>query len=404
MTNTSIKLSYCIAAEIVIAASITVLTALRMGSMISLLFASSFCVVASYMLSTCRRFYVNRTVALLITLCSVNVVANCFLRGGDISFDYLKKLIMFSTFVVLLDYAAHKNYSLSLGALKVIKILPVIAGTFLVLSYYFLGNTARMAGGVTLGFSNPNFAGMWLFHFFLYGCLFIIEGLQTNKMRLLYVPVLLVMLQLIVKTLTRSCLISIAFYFVLLVFGLRKHRMNRFVLFVVALFPMMYAIIYLKIVNTDWFQNLFSFMISVGKNLTSRVWIWNLSLDYFKNSPIFGDYYGISGGSGQSQLHNTHIDVLCSYGIVPLCLFIKVLFEKLTQVNRDAQSMYQYVALCAFCAVIIQGSFEAAVVSGAMGMNLLTVGFIALAYYGTDNGQREYLKNCNTLLAERMRL
>ena len=38
-----------------------------------------------------------------------------------------------------------------------------------------------------------------------------------------------------------------------------------------------------------------------------------------------------------------------------------------------------YCALCGFISVIVMGSFEAAVVAGAMGMNILTARLIILA-------------------------
>lgn len=85
-----------------------------------------------------------------------------------------------------------------------------------------------------------------------------------------------------------------------------------------------------------------------------------------------------------SQLHNTHLDVLCSYGIVPFLLFIKLLYKNIIQILRKANTFYKYAAFTSFCAVLIMGTFEAAVVSGSMGLNLLTVGFIVLGIADPD--------------------
>jgi len=121
------------------------------------------------------------------------------------------------------------------------------------------------------------------------------------------------------------------------------------------------------------------FMVSEGKNLTSRVRIWSRALNGFMKHPIFGNYSGLSRGTGQSQMHNTHIDVLASYGIIPFVFFLKILYDRVMQSSRKTTSMYQTAAFSAFCAVVVTGTFEAAMVAGAMGLNLLTVGLLLLA-------------------------
>ena len=107
-----------------------------------------------------------------------------------------------------------------------------------------------------------------------------------------------------------------------------------------------------------------------------------MAFDSFWQHPITGNYSGISGGSGASQMHNTHVDVLCSYGIFAAILFMQNLYQNMRSVNSCIKSSYQHAAFCAFAAIIIMGTFEAAVVAGAMGLNLLTVSLLVLAKYG----------------------
>ena len=107
--------------------------------------------------------------------------------------------------------------------------------------------------------------------------------------------------------------------------------------------------------------------------------MWDPAIKLLKSNFILGDYSGISNGTGMSQLHNTHLDVICSYGIVPFMLFLSLLNSVCKRVSNQSMEYSNYCALCGFISVIIMGSFEAAVVAGAMGMNILTAGLIILA-------------------------
>ena len=65
-------------------------------------------------------------------------------------------------------------------------------------------------------------------------------------------------------------------------------------------------------------------------------------------------------GTGMSQMHITHLDVLCSYGIIPFCLFIYILRSIALTINSSSKTLEQYVSLCAFLSVLLFGVFEAA--------------------------------------------
>ncbi len=378
----TVDLSPCVTIEVLIASLIAFFTALGNVAMVSNLFALSFIVIFGFALINVHNWCYGQSISLFITLCVLNTIINGLCENGYFSFNYFKKVIMFSAFLIFLNAAAREEFYVLYNAVRLIKIFPVLAGAFLVYSYSYMGNTGTFAGGITLGFVNPNFAGMWLLHFFLYGCLFVLEAVNGSKLRLLYFPVLIQLLKLLVLTRARSCFIGITAFFILLILGAWNKKTNRFVLLCIAIIPFVFVIIYLKIAYSAWFQQMFGFIISVGKSLTSRVEIWRYALERFWEHPITGNYSGISFGTGQSQMHNTHIDVLSSYGILAAILFVKNLYQNMVAVNDYTDSFYQYAAFCAFCAIIITGVFEAAVVSGAMGLNLLTVSFLVLAKNG----------------------
>ena len=51
---------------------------------------------------------------------------------------------------------------------------------------------------------------------------------------------------------------------------------------------------------------------------------------------------------------------------------------------RSSKSFFNYYAVCGYFAIIATGAFEAAVVAGAMGLNLLTAGIVLLANRPVD--------------------
>lgn len=379
MRNDSKIISNMFTLLIMISCAIAFFTVIKQYNVVSLLFAISFVVIFCRIFMLYKSCSMNIAFILLIGVTVVNVIINCLVNDGEFSVMYMRKLVMFLCFCFLQYYAAFSEYKFSPRTICLIEKIPVLVGVFFVVSYYLFGNTERIAGGIILGFSNPNFTGMWLFHFFLYGFYFMYNNLKKNKWCLLYIPFIVAIINLIIESLTRSCLISILIFAVLIFWtGILKRKINKIILFVIVFFPIIYMIIYMNVVNSEWFENMFSFVISEGKSLKSRLYIWSRSLKIFYKSPILGDYFGISSGTGQSQLHNTHLDILCSYGIVTLVLYIKLLFDVILKTYDNVKNISNNILFCAFCATIIQGSFEAAIVSGSMGLNYLTIGFLVL--------------------------
>lgn len=151
-----------------------------------------------------------------------------------------------------------------------------------------------------------------------------------------------------------------------------------FILLVVTV-PILLVAVYRYLLNAWWFQRIFSFLVSDGKGLDSRLAVWNPALESLKTHLILGNYSGISHGTGASQLHNTHLDVICSYGVIPFILFLYMIYSVCRKAAAQPMNVFNYYALCGFMSVIVMGSFEAAVVAGAMGMNILTAGLMILA-------------------------
>lgn len=368
-------LAKCLFIEVLIACIIGSATVLGVSNIVSPLFYFSFLVPLVYLYKYVREF--PQDTAFLSLCCILNVSINGMIYGGNLDFNYYKKVIMFLIFMSLIYHCTDLKKCRKL-LLDCIEILPVVVGGIFVIAYLYLGNTAVKGGGIVLGFPNPNTAGMWLFHLILYGVLFIFDS-SKSILRFLYIPVIAVMITMLELTRTRSCYVALLFLAVMLLLGVFRIKVNKRLSLIILLLPLIYALIYVKVVDTSWVQTKFSFLISEGKTLNARLGVWNESIASIKNHFILGNYSGISNGTGQSQMHNTHIDVLTSYGAVPFFLFIKILFGSTTKTIDRANSFYKYASLCAFYAVLIMGAFEAAMVAGSMGLNLLTVGLLVLA-------------------------
>lgn len=368
-------LSNCFLAEILIASVIGSATVLKITSIITPLFYISFFIPMVYLYRIARSF--SKELFFLIFLCVMNVTISGMIENGAFGLNYYKKVIMFSTFMFLVSFCTEVRHCRKI-LLNLLELLPVVTGFVFVVAYYYLGKKTFGRGGLSLGFSNPNTAGMWLLHLILYGILFVLDSTKP-KLRFLYIPVIVVMISMLELTRTRSCYIALVFFAIMVLLRVFHIKANKILCLIIIILPLVYAIIYLNIVDTDWFQAKFSFMASEGKPLDSRIGVWRGAFASIKEHFFLGDYSGISNGTGQSQLHNTHVDVLCSYGTIPFVLFLKLLYDRSAFTVENSDSFYKYVAFSAFCAVLIMGTFEAAMVAGSMGLNLLTVGLLVLA-------------------------
>ena len=378
-----IKFSFaeCAAIEIVLVSLIVIFTILRRSNLISICFALSFIVLLLYAIerATLKRYEVCPI--LLVTVAVVNVLINGLSSSeSNMGFDYFKKVIMFSAFILMLYFSSEDE--VTTRSIRIIEWAPVGCALLLVGSFFVLGNTSKYGGGITLGFSNPNFTGMWLLHFSVYTFLFIVKQKGKIILQLFSFGLFVLLIWLIIQTKARSCLIGLALFILLCVVGkISKAKIVRNKIFIAAIIlaPFILVIFYHYLLNAQWVQRAFASFVSAGKGLDSRLEVWDPAVKRLEHSFFLGDYSGISNGTGTSQLHNTHLDVICSYGLCPFLLFLWTLYTVCVKM-RDRISTYScYCALCGFLSIIIMGSFEAAVVAGAMGMNILTAGLLILA-------------------------
>lgn len=378
-----LSINIYIGIEMLLAMGILFATVFGMGDAVSLFFHVSFVVLVVAYLTFSSMKGVSVMLLLIVFCTALCVTLNCFIsEEAYLSFSYIKKmLIFFSTliyFCIAIDMRPSKNL------LKMVKLVPVLSGGLLILNYLF-GNVQKIGNAVSFGFHNPNFTAMWLLHLLLYAFIYIIQS-KNIFAKLFYVVLAVWMAYFIVLTKCRSMVAAFLVFLIMYLLGLKKknYRFKKGILFGFTILPIATVLIYLLVIDKTFINVLFRGIVSEGKGLDSRVIVWTEALSHFASNWLIGDYSGISDGLGVSQMHNTHLDVLASYGIVVFILFVKYMYDILKKANKRVTNRRNYIALCAFISILVGGCFEAAIFSGNTGLSFLTGGYLLMLNQGEE--------------------
>ena len=116
---------------------------------------------------TLYREVTNRDVMLagLILAAALNVFINAKMAGSNLSFSYIRKLLLFSTTLIFLQTVTKIRVVYRLE--QIILNANTLLAVFLVLEYYIQGSKAFILNGIithylTFHFTNPNLTGMFL--------------------------------------------------------------------------------------------------------------------------------------------------------------------------------------------------------------------------------------------------
>lgn len=325
----------------------------------------------------------------LFVLSVVLVFVNVSISGSVAGFNYYKKSIMYLTFILWLICSQSIVPNRSAVVLSIIIIIAIN------LSYlYFYDQGFNVYEGevlLTLNFPNPNQAGLFILNSIMYLAIPIFAGRDLGFTRkfcffliILFVPLVIETYQIMFQTGCRSSILALFFYCVLILLdillGERMMKIPNWLVLLIVTAPFILVFYYLAIAPNFALDTSFGIEVG-GKTSTSRIDTWAPIINNIDHYLLFGDYYGISNGTGVSQLHNTHIDVLASYGLIPFILFVVILFRVLSSTIKRAKTRLQRIAIYAFISCLVSGSFEASLVSGSAGMFLLTVGYLIVANY-----------------------
>lgn len=313
---------------------------------------------------------------LLLCLLLLGLIS-VLLGARTITFEYLKKYLIFSSTPILFYVISNTKFNKSIMSF----IYFIVFIESLLFIFYYFYNPSYYANGLTLNFSNPNALAMWLMHPVLFLAIFT-YFFRNSFVRIINMVMIAFLLQMIIETRTRSVFIALlAFVILFLLIQFNGNiKIGTPMIIFFALYPLGFAFVYLTIVYSPWIQNLFGFLVSTGKNLDSRVAIWNQALHMLKNSILFGNYYDISiSGLTWSQLHNSHLDILATFGIFVFSLFFVLILTVIKKIAIGAKSRIQKTAIMAFFAVLVMSSAEAALVSGSMGLYVFSCTFLIVA-------------------------
>lgn len=320
-----------------------------------------------------------------ILIASVVLVFVNVTISGFGNFNYYKKAIMYISTLMLMVCSI--KYHINKKTVFFVELINFLIAVIYLLTYKQGFNDFEGEVLLTLNFSNPNLAGMFLLNTLLYIIIPVSIIHKSTKfstlilLLVIIVPLFLSLNGLLVLTGCRSVLIAIAVFLGLTLFDFLfadKFRLKKWMMSFIAAAPFIFVFIYIVFASSITFDVSFG-LENAGKTALTRMKIWlPIVSDFFHYLP-FGDYYGISNGTGFSQLHNTHLDIFASYGIIPLILYVVLLSKVLWQSYRNATSRFQRVSLYAFIACIVVGTFEASFVAGSGGLFILTNGFVLLA-------------------------
>lgn len=105
------------------------------------------------------------------------------------------------------------------------------------------------------------------------------------------------------------------------------------------------------------------------------------ALNHVAQSPIIGAYSQISGGTGTGHMHNTHLDMVASYGIPVMVLMCVLLQKYLHQDGKIYTNKNDFIYILGFACSIMLGIGEAALFSGGIGIYVFIGAFLMMTNY-----------------------
>ncbi len=381
MTNfnkTKEKLNLFVIIENLICAGIIFTTCTGNASITSLIFALSFLVLLFEFI----RVFLNKQMQLLerilfiiITVAGINVIINSLFTTKNINFEYFKCYFIFSSTIMLFGLSI--GIKLNRRTCNWVFFIQILICLIYIYTYNFVPNlnTNLIMSGLTLNFSNPNLTGMFLLQSVLFMSIGVLYFKRTI-LKLICGALLLIMIKYTLETGARNAIIAYSLFLVISIiyFLKRDFKMPKWFSVFLNCVPLIFVPLYLGTIdfinNSGWFD----FLISEGKNLNSRVNVWNMFFDRFDNSWIIGNYANCMGNA-----HNAHLVLLFSYGV--FVLILTLVFNSLITIkmSKNITNRFQGFGLAAFFATVFMGIGEGSLYSGGVGLYIFPAIFIMLA-------------------------
>ena len=373
--------------QMFLAALMVVAQTLGLDGLTSYVFLGTFPLTVLLWLRTIRQRITGLDVLMVLTvaLAALSVMINASLTGTGLGFGYIKKLIIFAVTILFLQ-AAHR-LQIKSDVVRFLNRMVDLLVVYLIIIYFYLNIrmfliNGRISAYLTFNMNNPNLTALFL------SCLYMLELYRLFSperwfFKLLHIVMAMFIAFFVFQTQSRNCLIVLLLFTAVcarMIFkGRGKMKVGSLGAGITAVFPALFIGVYFLMLNVPSLQKVFDFLVSEGKGLDSRLLIWEPALEELTHSPIVGAYSQISNGTGVSQMHNTHLDVACSYGIPVLILVCVLLWHYLHQGGRCYKNKSGYIYMLSFACAIIMGIGEAALFSGGLGLYVFVGSFLLLA-------------------------
>lgn len=374
------KLNIFILIECLICAGVVFFTCIKINSNItSLIFTFSFILLlgfsAKYFISSKEYTNLDLLMIVIILVSVINIMLNCLITNNRLNFESIKPFFIYISTIIFFRFTL--DIKVNKRTCNYIFIIQMIIAFMYVYAYKFVPQSAEglQFDALSLNFSNPNLAGMFLLQSLLYMSVAVFY-FKNFLLKILSAVLAVTLYGYILETAARNAIISFwLFVIVSLIYMLLKDKKpSKFVTFLINISPIVFVPIYLTYVEKIQENGILSFLISEGKNLESRVDIWRFAFERLGNYWLIGNY-----GKCNSNLHNSHVVLLTGYGVIVLVLVIIFNCIISNKVSDGVNTTFKKLCLCAFFAVIFMGLGEGALYSGGVGIYIFCGIFLILA-------------------------
>lgn len=358
--------------------------------------AASMCIFLGII---CMRYIGVKDPFWLGLLIVIFAIMNVFVgSAGNRTLDYFAKVMRFDATIMLI-YICTK-YTIGKSVVHYFCLVNQILALALIYQGFVVKETYYIYTDLTLGFPNPNSGGIWS-ALCLCGMIWSFSCLKSKVIKLFYLIEIALLFHLLICTGCRSALLSMCGLIVVVMpvksyikrreIKILKKKLFRIIITMIYIFPLIFPVIYVGI-----FYAKIEFNKVAGKDFYSgRQVLWYRALLNLKSHYIIGAYNEVSLGTGQSQLHNIYIDVLCSYGIIVFSLFLLYILWIVLRQLRKLRTVQQYIAFFSFLMMFfIGGTFEAAYVTGSIGINYWVCIFLLFSNANRELSSHKYDNIC----------
>lgn len=365
--------------EYLLCAIIIIMTLLNKPSVVSFFFTVSFVILAAIFIYKTNQKkemdHLYKVVFRILLISLICVLINTFGERGLLTPDKLKNLFIFDSTIIFMFMML--NIKTDNKIAKAILVMNMFIAALYPLAYYtgMEGINKHASVGISLNFSNPNLAGMWILQSVLYMVIAFVS-FKSKFVKLICLALLALDFDLMLKTSARNCLLAFALFGAgcIWVFVKARTKFSKKLIGAVNVLPITFLFLYLKYIEIIESSGRLDFLISEGKTLNSRVEIWERNLRKIEDCWLIGSYYTAAGNT-----HNAHLVILGSFGAVTLVLTIWFMYKLCCILNDNCKTKINLYCLLAFFAVIFMGIGEGALFSGAMGLYIMACGYIYLA-------------------------